>query len=394
MKTVFTGSKIPIKTWLDEDDIEDNVFEQMSNLSNLPFAFHHIAIMPDCHLGYGMPIGGILATKRYVIPHAVGADIGCGMQATKLNIKDIPKEDLIEIVKLVKEQIPVGTNRHKEKTSLFNMPHEIKPNELISSGLIPMYGVIQNEFENARHQLGTLGSNNHFIEIQKGSDNHIWIMIHSGSRNLGYKIAKYYNKLAIKLNEENYSKVEKSWGLAFLALDSQIGKDYIQEMHYAVNYAKANRDLMMRTVIDIFDVESMNTYDIAHNYVAMEHHFGKNVLIHRKGATRAYKNEIGIIPGSQGTNSYIVEGLGNKDSFMSCSHGAGRLMGRNQAKKNLDLTTEQQKLDSLGVIHNMNSKAKLDEAPGAYKDIKSVMESQSDLVKSIVELTPLATVKG
>jgi len=245
--------------------------------------------------------------------------------------------------------------------------------------------------------LGTLGGGNHFIEIQKGDDGHIWIMIHSGSRNLGFKVANYYNKLAIGLNEKWHTSVPREWELAFLLTDSDEGQAYIKEMQYCVEYALANRRLMMERVIQSVANNTNQTgfdemINIAHNYASLEHHYGKDVWVHRKGATLARKGTVGIIPGSQGTASYIVEGLGNKESFESCSHGAGRKMGRKQAQRELNLEEEQAKLK--GILHSVRGIKDLDEASGAYKDIKTVMENQKDLVKILVELKPLAVVKG
>ena len=385
MNKVISDERIPIKLWL--DDIEEGALDQTRNLANLPFAFKHIAIMPDSHQGYGMPIGGVLATKGVVIPNAVGVDIGCGMCALKVNINEITTEDLIKIRNLIKERIPVGMGKwHKEKQDIEFMP----PLEDVT-------GIAMEQWDKALYQIGTLGSGNHFIEIQKGSDGHIWIMIHSGSRNIGYKVAQHYNKMAVDLNERWYSSVPKKQELAYLPIHSDEAKKYMSEMQYCVDFAFANRKLMMlRVQQSFFDILgsliSDKMINIAHNYAAWENHFGTNVIVHRKGATRAYEGEIGIIPGSQGTSSYIVEGLGNEQSFKSCSHGAGRNMGRKAARKNLDLIYERARMQ--GVIHDMESEDKLDEAPGAYKDINIVMNNQKDLVKILVELKPLAVVKG
>jgi len=229
-------------------------------------------------------------------------------------------------------------------------------------------------------------------------------MIHSGSRNLGLKIADHYNKLAIKLNEKWHSGVPKKWELAFLPIDSEEGQAYIREMNYAVEFALANRKLMMDRIMNIVryvagynkdtDVSFDEMINIAHNYASQENHFGQNVWVHRKGATLAREGIIGIIPGSMGTHSYIVRGKGNPDSFESCSHGAGRLMSRTKARNELDLEAEKKLLDDQGIIHGIRSKNDLDEAPSAYKSIDKVMENQKDLVEVLVELTPLAVIKG
>lgn len=375
--------------------MEYGALEQAKNLANLPFAFKHIAIMPDTHQGFGMPIGGVLATEGVVIPNAVGVDIGCGMCAVKTSLTDIDKETLKRIMGEIRKVIPVGFNKHKEE-------QEAK--------LLPVMNWNKNditlkEIENARKSLGTLGGGNHFIEIQKGRDGHIWIMIHSGSRNLGKQVADYYNKVAIELNKKWHSYQGKE--LAFLPVDSEEGQAYLREMEYCVEFALANRKLMMDRVKEIFYKTDMTQngvsrlsikfdqmINIAHNYASLENHFGKDVWVHRKGATSAKEGEIGIIPGSQGTKSYIVEGLGNKESFMSCSHGAGRKMSRTQAINGLDLEKEIKILDDLGIIHGIRSKKDLDEAPSSYKDIDVVMENQKDLVKVLIELTPLAVIKG
>lgn len=386
---------MPIKMWLDE--IEDGALAQVKNLANLPFAFKHIAIMPDSHQGYGMPIGGVLATKGVVIPNAVGVDIGCGMCAVKLGITDISNDQLRVIMGKIRKAIPVGFDHHQDKQDISLMPNSMH---------LTTEMICDKEYHKALCSLGTLGGGNHFIEIQKGSDGHIWVMIHSGSRNFGLQIAEYYNKEAIKLNEQFYSVVDKKQELAFLPLDSDLGKRYMIEMQYAVDFAFANRKLMMDRIKYIFfEVFPDNSFfglvgrpedmiNIAHNYAKLENHFGQNVVVHRKGATLATEDTIGIIPGSQGTKSYIVRGKGNRDSFTSCSHGAGRKMGRGQAMRDLNLADEIKILDDQGIIHGIRNEKDLDEASGAYKDINVVMENQKDLVDILVELTPLAVIKG
>lgn len=398
MKVIST-EKLPIKMWL--NDIEDGALEQAKNLANLPFAFKHIAIMPDSHQGYGMPIGGVLATKGVIIPNAVGVDIGCGMCAVKTSLTNLDTETLKHIMGEIRKVIPVGFNKHKEKQDRKYLPNLEKsdPNNYSNMYLDIMPEICRREYNNALKSLGTLGGGNHFIEIQKGSDGHIWIMIHSGSRNLGKQVADHYNKIAIELNKKWYSSVDVKQELAFLPLDSDEGQTYINEMNYCVDFALANRKLMMENIKAIFDRAcSYPEYDeminIAHNYARMENHFGENVMVHRKGATLATEETIGIIPGSQGTKSYIVKGKGNPESFNSCSHGAGRKMGRGQATRDLNLEEEIKKLDDMGVIHAIRGNKDLDEAPSAYKDIDEVMENQKDLVEVLVELKPLGVIKG
>jgi len=388
-------NSIPVKMWLNE--IEDGAMAQIKNLANLPFAFKRIAVMSDCHSGYGMPIGGVLATRQVIIPNAIGVDIGCGMCAVKTSLTELDTETLKKIIGEIKKVVPVGFNKHRVKQNNILMPKfEENLNDYDNS---LDYYIIKEEYDNALKSLGTLGGGNHFIEIQKGDDGYIWIMIHSGSRNLGKQVADHYNKIAKELNEKWHSSVPKEYDLAFLPLDSEDGRDYIREMNYCVEFALANRKLMMDRVIDIFSkLPTAITFEpiinIAHNYATMENHFGENVMVHRKGATLASEKTIGIIPGSQGTKSYIVQGLGNPESFNSCSHGAGRKMGRKEAQRTLNLEEEVSKLNKLGVIHAIRNEKDLDEAPGSYKDIDEVMSNQKDLVKVLVELTPLAVVKG
>jgi tRNA-splicing ligase RtcB len=389
MKEVITDNlKIPIKLWL--SDIEAGALAQCHNLAMLPFAFKHVAIMPDSHEGYGMPIGGVLATKDVIIPNAVGVDIGCGMCAVKTDIAEISKSDLLNIVSEIRAIIPVGFNHCVEKQDERLMP--FTRDEAVETNVI--YG----QYESALHQIGTLGGGNHFIEIQKGSDGFIWIMIHSGSRNLGKRVADYYNKLAVNLNELWFSEVSKDKELAFLPIRTNEAKQYLKEMNMCVKFAFANRSLMMNKIESIFFKFFGCAFDeminVAHNYARYENHFNQNVIIHRKGATSAKLGETGIIPGSQGTKSYIVKGLGNPQSFESCSHGAGRKMGRKQARRELNLEEEKRKLDEQGIIHAVRNVSDLDEAPGSYKDIDVVMENQKDLVEILVELKPLAVIKG
>jgi tRNA-splicing ligase RtcB len=387
-------NRLPIKSWVGE--IEPGALTQAENLANLPFAYKHIALMPDCHQGYGMPIGGVMATKGVVVPNAVGVDIGCGVIAAKTCFADIVK--LKELMSEIRKRVPLGFNKHKRP-----MPEEDMPLQgVISEDMFP---VVHQEYDNARKSLGTLGGGNHFIEFQKGSDGHVWIMIHSGSRNLGYKVAENYNKVAKEMNKSWFSSIPEKWDLAHLPLDFEEGQDYMREMQYCVAYAKKNRMKILESIIDAIVEQGHLNYegsgdavflviDIAHNYAQMEHHFGEDVMIHRKGATLAREGNLGLIPGSQGTKSYVVKGLGNPESFHSCSHGAGRVMGRKQAKKNLNLEEEIKKLDDQGIIHSIRGVQNLDEATSCYKDIETVMENQEDLVETLIELTPLAVIKG
>ena len=386
-RTIATG-RIPVKIWADV--VEPGAMQQIMNLADYPFAFHHIAIMPDVHEGFGMPIGGVMATERVIVPNAVGVDIGCGMIAVKTSLTAITRKALEQVVSEIRSVIPLGFSHHKTARDMRYMP-DIEVKEM---------PVVEREFESARHQVGTLGGGNHFIEIQQGDDGHIWVMIHSGSRNLGKQVADHYNRLAISLNKKENIKGTWEKQLAYLYLDSDEGQRYIREMRYCVAFGFANRTLMMETVLEQLDfyvkgrVEEVDRIAISHNYAAEEEHFGRKVWVHRKGATPAFRGMRGIIPGSQGTESYIVAGKGNEESFSSCSHGAGRVLGRRQAIRHLDLQGEVQRLEKKGILHSIRRKKDLDEAPSAYKDIHRVIDQQRDLIDVLVELAPLAVVKG
>lgn len=388
MKKVVSTEKFPIKMWL--EDIEEGALDQAKNLANLPFVYKWIAIMPDSHQGYGMPIGAVLATDNVVIPNAVGVDIGCGMCAVRTSLTEISTANLKRIMGTIRELVPVGME-HQEKDQVVNY-EEFEQYERISQ-------IVKDQLEKGRKSLGTLGGGNHFIEIQKGSDGFIWIMIHSGSRNLGFTVANYYAKLAKEINAKYYTTVPLDHDLAFLPMDSIEGKQYMTDQEFCIEFAYRNRRLMLDRVQLAFiqefgSVEFDKEINKPHNFATYENHYGKNIVVHRKGATRAFLDEIGMIPGSQGTSSYIVKGKGNDESFRSCSHGAGRKMGRSFARKNLSLETEKKMLDDLGVVHSIRNVSDLDEAPSAYKDIKDVMANQTDLVEIVVELKPLAVIKS
>lgn len=378
---VISTERIPIKLWL--EDIEPGALAQARNLANLPFAFRWIAIMPDSHQGFGMPIGGVLPAQDVIVPNAVGVDIGCGMIAVRTSLNEIDTGTLKEIMGKVRTEIPVGFSHQKS-----NQPWE-------GFDEAPDIPIIQQELASARRQLGTLGGGNHFIEIQRGDDGHIWLMIHSGSRNFGKKTAEIYHNIAQMLCERWHADIPDK-DLSFLPMDSPEGEQYFQAMEFCLRFAQANRSLMMarlsQIVAEVTGATAEYEVNIHHNYAALENHFGKSVLVHRKGATKATAGLPGIIPGSMGTSSYIVEGLGNPESFMSCSHGAGRKMGRKEATRQLNLAEEQKKME--GIVHGLRTVGELEEAPGAYKDIDQVMENQKDLVQIKVRLKPLAVVKG
>lgn len=383
--------KILAKVWSKVENIEANALKQIETVCSLPYVFKHMAVMPDCHTGYSCPIGSIIVTKNVVVPFFVGLDIGCGMIAVKTDIRleKMTKDIIKKILEGVRNRIPVGFLHHS------------KLQEWGGFDEAPCIPIVQQELESAKKQLGTLGGGNHFIEIQKDDNGYIWFMIHSGSRNFGYKIAKEYNRKAQEMCKMWYSNIpviKGEDGLAFLPIQTKEAEEYIKAMNFALKFALQNRKLMMErvkiSVSEYIGFKVEQEINIHHNYAALEHHFGSNVWVHRKGATSAKKDQLGIIPGSQGTCSYIVKGKGNPESFRSCSHGAGRAMSRTKAQKNLDLKNEIEILESQGIIHGIRTNKDLDEASGAYKDIDVVMEEQKDLVDIIVKLTPLAVVKG
>lgn len=324
-----------------------------------------------------------MATQGVIVPNCVGVDIGCGVVANKLSLTEIDETTIKVILGMIREVVPVGFNHQAEMQFWTGFTHA------------PDLPVVQRELKSAHFQLGTLGGGNHFIEIQKGDDGHIWLMVHSGSRNFGLKIAKEYHAIAKRLCERWYSDIPDK-DLSFLPIESKEGKAYYDAMNFALKFAEENRRLMTVRATDIFrqitNANVLNEVNIHHNYAAFEHHYGKNVLVHRKGATKAEAGLRGIIPGSMGTSSYIVEGIGSPRSFKSCSHGAGRIMGRKAAKRSLSLKEEQAKM--AGIVHGLRTENELDEAPGAYKDIDEVMEHQKDLVEIKVKLTPLGSIKG
>jgi tRNA-splicing ligase RtcB (3'-phosphate/5'-hydroxy nucleic acid ligase) len=336
-----------------------------------------------------MPIGGVLAARDVIIPNAVGVDIGCGMCAVRTDLETIQRERLKTVTGAIRRAIPLGFKHHSAPRDSSLMPE--------AEGEMP---VADREYRSALRQLGTLGGGNHFIEIQRGSDGFIWIMIHSGSRNIGKKVADHYNRCAVELNRKQGRGIPPEWQLAFLEINAPEGILYTREMNYCIQFALSNRLEMMRTVQEIVNdqfngsVKYGDIINIAHNYAEIEEHYSEKVVVHRKGATKASINQTGIIPGSQGSQSYIVKGKGNRESFMSCSHGAGRKMGRKEAMRRLDLEQEKKKLDKRGILHSLRGVKDLDEATGAYKDISVVMKNQEDLVEIEIELSPLAVIKG
>ncbi|MBR2439621.1 MAG: RtcB family protein [Lentisphaeria bacterium] len=391
------NARIPIKSWC--ADVEPEAMQQARNLANHPALRSHVALMPDCHCGYGMPIGGVVGAKNAVLPSAVGVDIGCGMIAVET---DIPAERMTEIKfrrqiqDSLKSKIPVGDGRSYKVEQAWDGFETY----LDSEGAVPEFVTKLD-----RQNLGTLGGGNHFIELQKSDNGFVWLMIHSGSRNLGKRIHDVYHEKALELCERFYAPIADKQ-LTFLPLEEQAGQGYLRDMQFALDYARENRRRMMNTFKETIsefvpEVNFIREVNIHHNYAALEEHFGEELYIHRKGATSAKLNEIGIIPGSMGTASYIVRGLGNPQSFQSCSHGAGRRMSRNEASKTL--TVQECDTAMAGIVCERWSKLQhgkhkgtvdLSEAPQAYKDIEDVISSELDLIEPLVRLTPLAVLKG
>ena len=382
---------VVVKNWA--TSLDDHAREEIENLCLLPFIHHHLAFMPDTHGGKGMPIGGVLATKGVVVPNAVGVDIGCGMCAVKtsLSIEGLSPEILRKgILRGIRKRIPLGREHHKKTQDEKYMPQGFD---------IDSMTVVRRQIISAQKQIGTLGGGNHFIELQKDDEGSLWIMIHSGSRNLGKQVGDFYNEKAAALNRRWYSSVPAEINLPFLPMRTDEFQQYWAEMEYCVAFALANRSLMMERIQEAIsevlpDTKFESMINIPHNYAAWENHFGENCIVHRKGATLATAGLTGIIPGSQGTCSYITEGLGNPESFNSCSHGAGRRLSRTQAREQLSLEEEVARLEKMGVVHAVRYKADLDEATGAYKNIDEVMAAQSDLVRIKTRLTPVAVIKG
>jgi tRNA-splicing ligase RtcB len=391
--------KVPIKFWLPVhvdyhsiapgiNEIERGALEQAVDAACLPWAFKHVAIMPDVHQGYGIPIGAVVALDKAISPGAVGVDIGCGMTAVQTNLEagNLSIETLKLIRADIREMIPMGRHWHDERLEF--------PAELLRSfAEAPFAGSLA--VHDITRQLGTLGGGNHFIEIQRDQDGKVWLMIHSGSRNLGHKIAQHYMKLAAEMCKRWHTPVKKD--LACFPQYTQEFNDYRLDMNVAVSFAEANRLAMMHILESIINkrvggVTFSPTLQSTHNLARMENHFGENVVVHRKGATQARAGEFLIIPGSQGTHSYICAGKGNPESFESCSHGAGRVMSRSKARATLSLEGELERMG--GVLHGIRSVSDLDEAPSSYKDIDQVIAYQADLVEVIHTLKPLMVMKG
>lgn len=399
----------PIRVWLkDENDIEQSCLEQAYNLSNLPFIHKWVNLMPDTHTGMGMPIGGVIAAEGVIIPNAVGVDIGCGMIYASTNIKLDDIKDIITgsgslisaMIGDILRNIPVGFKHHKQVQNCYTIDNAFEEFEKYEND-----AELLGELYAGYFQIGTLGGGNHFIEIQVDENGYISIMIHSGSRHLGKSVCDYFHNIARELNKKWYSDVPDNFRLAFLPVDSSEGKRYIEWMNLCLDFAYENRNKMMLYVKSIFQkwigkytkmtVEYCDEINCHHNYASIENHYDKNVWVHRKGATRAREGELAVIPGSMGSYSYVVMGKGNKESFCSSSHGAGRRYSRSAALKNF--TCEQVILDlkQQGIVLGKTNKSDVaEESRFAYKDIDEVMMNQSDLVTVVKKLKTIGVVKG
>lgn len=391
---ILTESRIPVKIW--SKDPEEQAVKQLLNTANLPFVFKHIAAMPDVHFGMGATVGSVIATDKAICPAAVGVDIGCGMMAVKTNLDyKIVQDKVKEIRHSIERSVPVGFDANKRITDEVSL----WTGWLKESGIPDRVAYdVGGLYQKAKNQLGSLGGGNHFIELCTDTANNVWIVLHSGSRGTGKLIADHHINKAKKLMAQMFITLPDP-DLAYLVQDTQEFKDYISDVEWCQQYAMMNRQEMMRRVLKDLSYAVNNKEPVTklmevnchHNYLARENHFGKNVIITRKGAVRARSGDLGIIPGSMGTRSYIVEGLGNEDSFCSCSHGAGRRMSRTKALKTF---TIQDLEDQTKGVECRKDKGVLDEIPGAYKDIDTVMDNQSDLVKIVAELKQFMCIKG
>lgn len=394
MISVISDTKHPAKLWV--KDLEADAVNQIRNVANMPFIHDHVAVMPDAHYGKGATVGTVIATYGAIIPAAVGVDIGCGMCAIKLPFKiDRLGGDakLKELRHSIERDIPVAHNGNGEVgaraaatfEALLHLPHTFQG----------------DTYCKAHQQLGSLGGGNHFIEICRDLDDSAWVMLHSGSRNIGKTLADVHIGKAKGLMKQYFISLPDD-DLAFLAQGTPEFMDYIHDLRWCQAFAKENRNEMMLRVLkniafhvfgEFREPESLTEFrvDCHHNYTNLENHFGRNVWVTRKGAVSAKEGEYGIIPGSMGTRSFIVKGKGNKDSFESCSHGAGRRMSRSQARKQF---TVQDIAEQTAGVECRKDLDVVDEIPGSYKDIQQVMENQADLVDPVYELKQILCVKG
>ena len=392
----ISEGRVPVKVYTGE--IEPQARAQLVNISQLPIVHHHVAAMPDVHLGIGATVGSVIATHRAIIPAAVGVDIGCGMIATRTSLTagDFDERRLKRVYDQIARDIPVGRDQHKEGRALTDAA---KPFGRRLRTIMEKHPPLEKRFprtQNWVQQMGSLGGGNHFIEVCLDEADRAWVMLHSGSRGVGNAIGTYFIELARRDAERRELRLPDR-DLAYFEEGAEHFDDYVEAVGWAQDYARANRDAMVDLVLDAmrrhlpaFEVtgEAVNCH---HNYVEREHHYGADVWVTRKGAIRARKGELGIIPGSMGARSYIVRGKGTEESFQSCAHGAGRRMSRTQAQKSYtprDLVEQTQ-----GVVCRKD-RGVVDEIPAAYKPIDEVMASQHDLVETVHTLKQVICVKG
>ncbi len=391
-----------LKMWIDPEDVEDSAQEQIDATVTHPKLFKHVAIMPDVHMGWGCTVGTVLALKDAVIPASVGVDIGCGMCAmpTGLHVDEVTPE-FEKIYGGIARRIPMGF-RHRNDNQVQDV-HEFVPKPFLED-LVPEFELKYSPNKAVINQLGTLGGGNHFIELQKDKDGMVWIMLHSGSRNIGLKISSLHIKKAAEICTDAPKDMD------YLETGTSAAADYLSGMFFAQEFAYFNRQVMMECILKELqyrfpNMKAGNIINIHHNYVAQEEHFGEYVWVHRKGATKATSDALGIIPGSMGTKSYIVRGKDNPDSFKSCSHGAGRVMSRTAARGKFDrkkkifktegrLNVADFEEDMKGVFSHDVDREHLDEAPRVYKDIDVVIANQEDLITVEHELFPIFNMKG
>lgn len=394
-----------IKAWTKGVEVDANTIEQAINLANMPFVHKHMALMPDAHLGKGATVGSVIATKGAIIPAAVGVDIGCGMMAYQLSLKASDLPDNLHAIRLgIEAAVPHGRTNNGgagDRGAWGNLPG-LHGN--VWDDLSARYDAIIEKHplakaRNTANHLGTLGTGNHFIELCLDENDQVWVMLHSGSRGVGNKIGDYFiNKAKAEMEKYHITPYLPDKDLAYLVEHTELFDDYMNALDWAQQFAWENRKLMMTSVLGSLTNHGLPDFHVTehavnchHNYVAREHHFGTNVLVTRKGAVRAREGDLGIIPGSMGTGSFIVRGKGNAESFCSCSHGAGRRMSRTQAHK--EITLEQHIAATAGIECRKDVDV-IDESPAAYKDIGAVIAAQSDLIEVLYRLKQIVNVKG
>lgn len=374
-----------------KEGIDPRAIEQASKAARLPFVEGHVALMPDAHVGFGSTVGSVIPTKGAIIPSAVGVDIGCGMIAveTALTASDLP-DDLGPLLSLIEKAVPAGVGQGHDSVTKGDYFLRQRPNRSIME---------QGIAHKAVTQFGTLGSGNHFVEVCLDPDDTVWVVLHSGSRGVGNILARGHIEAAKGLMERRFISLEDP-DLAYLVEDEPEFKAYMEDLLWAQDYALGNREAMMDAVlasiasaIDIPVVRERQRINCHHNYTAREHHRGKNIWVTRKGAIRARAGDLGVIPGSMGTDTYIVRGLGNAASFESSSHGAGRKMSRTQARNSLDPSELTEAMAGKTWLRG-KAKALIDEHPEAYKDIAQVMAAQADLVVPVTRLEQVLNYKG